>query len=244
MERTAIMKASYDKQAWEQETGLGRRLYIHNFGLRGNEFAGWELIKTVVNAIETGVTEKFYLWRPKGGKEDEMVQVAVIESHYWRHAQQHLLNQLEHCMRPDLPRGKGSLAKIGDVQYAAEIQEARTVGAVFFTRGNLQIAVRSVGTKTVDVQKFAKRLDDRLAKAPTKAEKAKGLVTSAEPVSVKVKKKLAVVLIDRLPEATPRSGLTRVIVPEGEARREGDTLYFFSEQTGDKRVEVLNFKLE
>ena len=27
------MESQYDQKAWEQETKLGRRLYIHNFGM-------------------------------------------------------------------------------------------------------------------------------------------------------------------------------------------------------------------
>jgi hypothetical protein len=52
------------------------------------------------------------------------------------------------------------------------------------------------------------------------------------------------VLIDTLPESTPKLGWTRVLVAEGEIRKEGDTLYIVDEKGGDREVEIINYKLE
>lgn len=238
------MNAPYDKDQWEQVTTLGRRLYIHNFGMRGDEFAGWRLVKTVVSPVETDVSEKLYLWQPKKDAPETLVQVAVIESHYWRHAQQQLLNQLDHCMRPDIPQGQGKLATVGDVQYAASAQGAKEIGAIFFTRGNLQIRVQSVGKETVDVANFARKVDALLTQAPTKTQESKGLVKALAPVKVKAKRAQLAPVIEKLSEAVPRSGWTRVMASDGELRRDGEMLFIEALHDGSKKVEILNFKLE
>ena len=238
------MKAPYDKNQWEQETNLGRRLYIHNYGMRGNEFVGWQLVKTVVTPVDTGGSEKIYLWQPKNGASEELVQVAIIESHYWRHTQQHLLDQLKQCMRPDIPRAKGKLAEVGDIQYAASAQGSTEMAAIFFTRGNLQIRVRSVGKTTVDISKFAQTVDAMFTQAPTKAQQGKGLVEAMAPVTVKAKRAQPALVIEQLGEATTRAGWTRALASEGELRRDGDGLFLETQKDGSNTVEILNFKLE
>ena len=55
-------------------------------------------------------SEKVYMWKRKASKKEELVQVRVIESSYWRNALQYHHDQLMHSMRPDIPRGKGKTA--------------------------------------------------------------------------------------------------------------------------------------
>jgi hypothetical protein len=238
------MESKYDQNEWEQGTALGRRLFIYNYGMKGNEFAGWELIKTAVMESGPGVEEKIYMWQRKKSQEEELVQVSVFESSYWRHAQHHLMNQLHHCMRPDIPRGKGKTAGIGDVQYIGQAPESKDTTAVFLSRGNLQINIRSVGKKPVDVVSLAKKLDNRFIKPPTKTEEKAGLVSALKPGKLKVKKDERAVVLDTLPEPVSRSGWIKVNVPEGELRRDGDVLYYTCEKAGQKNVEILNFRLE
>ena len=59
------MESKYDQKAWGQETKLGRRLYIHNFGMKGTEFAGWELVKTSIVSHSPDASEKIYMWKRK-----------------------------------------------------------------------------------------------------------------------------------------------------------------------------------
>ncbi len=238
------MDSQYDKKEWEKVTTLGRRLFIYNYGMRGNEFAGWELIKTAVMESEPGVEETIYMWQRKKSHEEELIQVSIFESSYWRHAEHHLMNQLQHCMRPDIPRGKGKTASIGDVQHIGQAPKSEDITAIFFSRGNLQVTVRSVGSKPVDVVALAKKMDNRFIKPPTKAEEKAGVVSTLKPATLTVKKAKRAVLLEKLPEPIPRSGWTKVLVPEGELRRDGDVLYFTSEKAGQKSVEILNFKLE
>ncbi|MGA9261937.1 MAG: hypothetical protein WBV95_08180 [Desulfobacterales bacterium] len=236
------MESKYNQKAWEQETELGRRLYIHNFGMKGTEFAGWELIKTSFVSHSPDQSEKVHMWKRKASEGEELVQVRVIETNYWRHALQYHHGQLMHSMRSDIPRGKGKTAGIGDIQHVGQAP-TNDIEVVIFTRGNLQISVSSVGLNPIDVTPLAKALDNRLTKVPTKTDEKKLAATRQKPLKVKTKKKEKTVLIDKLPEPTPRSGWTRVLAAGGEIRKEGDTLYLVDEQGGDRTVEIINYKL-
>ena len=237
------METQYNQKAWERETKLGRRLYIHNFGMNGKEFAGWELVKTSVANHSPDGSEKVYIWKRKASKLEELVQVRVIESSYWRNALQYHHDQLLHSMRPDIPRGKGKTASIGDIQHVGQTPTNETT-VMIFTRGNLQISVSSVGLNPVDITTLAKALDNKLTKSPTKTDEKKLRATRQKPLKVKAKKKEMTALIDTLPEPTPKSGWTRVLASEGEILKEGDTLYIVDDQGGDRTVELINYKLE
>ncbi len=237
------MASTYDLKSWEQETQLGRRLYIHNYGMKGTEFAGWELIKTSLGEATPDTSEKIYIWQCKKSKKEELVQVRVVESNYWRNALQHLHDQLVNCMRPDIPRAKGKTAKIGDIQHAGQTP-ANETAALFFTRGNLQISIRSVGMAPVDITTLAKALDNRLTKAPTKTDVKKAEAIRAKPLKIKAKKKAMTVLIAALDEPIPRSGWTKILAQEGEIRKEGETLFFVCDKAGEKTVEIIKYRLE
>jgi hypothetical protein len=151
---------------------------------------------------------------------------------------------LDHCMRPDVPRAAAKAAAIGDIQYASQGPESKSIATMFFSRGNLQVSVRSVGSRAVDVTKFARSLDARFIKPVTKAEAKAGVARALKPETVAVRKGEAAALVEQLPEPISRSGCLRVIVPDGELRREGDVLYYSSDKAGRKSVEVVNLALE
>lgn len=237
------MESNYDQKAWEQETELGRRLYIHNFGMNGTEFAGWELVNTPVASHAPNGSETVYMWNREAGKGEDLVQVRIIESSCWRNALQIHHDQLMQSMRTDIPRGKGKTAGIGDIQHVGQTATDETT-AMIFTRGNLQISVTSVGLNPVDVTTLAETLDNKLTKTSTKSEGKKQAATRQKPLKVTVNKKEKTVLIDPLPESTPESGWMRILTTDGEIRKEGNTLYLVDEQGGDRMVEVINYKLE
>ncbi len=237
------MEHRYDQKAWEQETGLGRRLYIHNFGMNGTEFAGWELVNTSLASRVANGSEKVYMWNRKDGKGEDLVQVRIIESSCWRNALQSHHDQLMQSMRTDIPRGKGKTADIGDIQHVGQTPANETT-AMIFTRGNLQISVTSIGLNPVDVTTLAKALDNKLTKPPTKADEKNLVVTRQKPLKVTAKKKEKTVLIDSFPEPTPESGWMRILTTDGEILKEGNTLYIVDEQGGDRIVEVINYKLK
>ncbi|MEN8757511.1 MAG: hypothetical protein ABF303_03530 [Desulfobacterales bacterium] len=237
------MESKYNQKAWEQETELGRRLYIHNFGMKGMEFDGWELVNTTSESHPPDESEKVYMWKRKAGTGEGLVQVRVVETNNWRNALQYHHGRLMQSMRSDIPRGKGKTAGIGDIQHVGQAP-TNEVAVVVFTRGNLQISVSSVGLNLVDVTPLAKALDNRLTKSPTKTDEKKLTATRQKPLKVKIRKKEKTVIIDTLPEPIPSSGWTRVLATDGEIRKEGDTLYLVDEQGGDRTVEIINYKLE
>lgn len=233
----------YNEHEWEQETEIGRRLFIYNYAIVGKELPGWELVKVVVMQDDPGTKDKVYLWKKKN-TEKELVRMSIIETHYWRHAQQSLKDQLNNCMRPDIPRGSGKAGKIGDIVYIAGDRNSKEISTVFFTRGNLQITVKSVGEKTVDVVALTKKIDGRFVTPPTKTEQKRGEATVSEVTTVAATKSKPVVLFDTLPEPISRSGWTRISAPDGELRRHGDMLYWIPDKDGRKKIETVRFVID
>lgn len=227
------MESTYDLKAWEQVTTLGRRLYIYNFGMNGAEFDGWELADTSTASHSPGESEKIFLWKRVNG-EGQLIQVRVIECGCWRDALQVHHDQLMRSNRPDIPRGEGKTAGIGDIQHVGQVPSGE-VEALVFTRGNLQISVSSMGFTAVDVSELAQALDDLLTGPPA---------GPSESLTGKARKKEMTVLIDKLPEPTTESGWTRVLAPDGEILREGDSLYLLEEKGGDRTVEMVRYRLE
>ena len=114
--------------------------------MRGNELSGWELVKTVIVQHEPDVTEKTYLWKRKSA-EEEPIQVYVIETPHWSHAQQYLKMQLHHCMHPEIPRGTSKAANIGDVQYVGKAGDSSKVEALFFLAVIFKLTCEAPGKK-------------------------------------------------------------------------------------------------
>jgi hypothetical protein len=237
------MQCGYDQKAWEKETGLGRRLYIHNFGMTGAEFAGWELIDTTVARHSTDESEKVFMWKRQAGEGEELVQVRVIETAAWRKALAHHHDLLARSTRTDIPRGKGLTAGIGDIQHVGQAPTKETV-TVIFTRGNLQVSVSSVGLQPVDVIELAQTLDDRLTMASSAGEEKITAASGPHLLQVKALKQEKTPLIETLPAADPQSGWTRFLAEEGEICREADTLYIIDQRGGDRTVEAVNHPLQ
>jgi hypothetical protein len=237
------MDSQYDTNAWAAEVSLGRRVFAHNYALRGNEFTGWELVKTTTAQHADGPVEKVFIWQRKGSPE-ESIHVSVVETAYWAHALQHLKSQLDHCMRPNLPRGTAKTADVGDIQFESQAPGSGNTAAVFFSRGNLQVSVRSAGERPVNVVKFAAAIDERLTQPVSVARQKQEAAKKLKPGTLAVKKGQRAVVLQPLPERTRRSGWVRVIAPDGELRREDDALYYLPEQAGEKRIDILNFSLE
>lgn len=237
------MDNEYNPTEWATRVALGRRVFVYNYALRGDEFRGWELVKTTDVEHEKGLGERVFILKRNRG-EDEVIHISVVETSYWAHALEQLKSQLEHCMRPNIAQAKGRTAEIGDVQFEAKAPGSRTVQAVFFARGNLEVTVRSVGDTPVDVVRFAAEMDQSftrpLGAQRRKVEAAKRL----KPATLAVKKRRKTVFLERLPERTRRAGWVRAIAPDGELRREDDTLYYFPDQAGQKRIEIVNLSLQ
>jgi hypothetical protein len=230
------MSAQYDTSEWAAATTLGRRIFNANFHLTGSELRGWEMVKSTAMEHEAGATERVYLWRKAGAKRETLIRVGIVEHDSWSAAQQRLSATLLHCMRPDIPRGKGALARTGDVSFAASDAKTKAAASVFFARGNVLISVASVGDVIVDVSAFAKKLDAALRMPPKETELKRGLAAQKSPRSFDVKGKKPVTVIESLPQIAAIGAWVKVIAPDGELRREDDHLVYVSEGAGRKRV--------
>ncbi len=233
---TQNTEPSYDLEAWAAATDLGRRLFNYNYRMTGSEIRGWELVNTVAMEHEPGLTEMIYIWQRKGSDGKALIRVGISETGDWRRAQAQLHGDLVHSMRPDVPRSKGKLAKIGDVSFAAKPPDAGEVASLVFCRGNMTVSVASAGEEYIDVAKVARRIDRDFSEPPGKKDLEAERALDRSPKKLKVKKLERVGLIDRLPEPGIRSGWLKIIVPDGEIAREGDELVYRAPAGGSKMV--------
>jgi hypothetical protein len=230
------MDAGYDTSEWATETTLGRRIFNANFRPDGVRLGGWEVVKSVAVEPEAGVVERVTIWRKTGARRETLIRVGVVEYDSWSAAQQGLYGALVNCMRPDIPRGKGAIARTGDVSFAASDAKAKGAAAAFFARGNVAVSVASVGEATVDVAPFARKLDSALTKPPRDSELKRGVAAQGSPRSFEVRGRRPVTIIPSLRQVLEAGGWLKVIAPDGELRREDDQLVFVAERPGRKRV--------
>lgn len=225
-----------DLETWAAETDLGRRVFNYNYRMTGREIRGYELVNTVDMQREPDLTERVYIWRKKGGDGKQLIRVGIAEAAEWRRAQTQLQSQLAESMRPDIPRGRGKLAKVGDISFAAGDERVASA-AVSFARGNLTVDVASAGGEPVDVAAIAASLDRQFSAPPKPQELAAARALDRSPAPLEVAKPASITLAERLPEPILRNGWLKVIVPDGEIARVGDTLIYRAASAGSKRVE-------
>lgn len=232
------MNTQYDKNEWAAGTTRGRQVFNFGYRLTGGEFKGWKLVKTVPMQEGRDLIETVYMWESGSDPQHEMVRVSITERHDWKLAQETLRLQLVERMRPEIPRGTKTLATLGDVNYVAREPQTDVAGSVTFTRGNVCVDVSTAGAKNVDVSAMAAVLDRALGEPSTGALAGQRTVRARVPASVDVAVGKSVVLVEKLPEAIPRGGWLKVIVPDGELRRKGDALIYVSPAGGRKKVSV------
>lgn len=230
------MNTHYNVEEWAAETTRGRQVFNYNYRMLGTEVRGWKLAKVVTMQESRDATERVYLWQSKSESKREMIRVDITERHNWRLAQESLREHLNHCMRPDIPRGTKKLTLVGDVNFVGREPQTDIAAAISFVRGNVCVSVSSVGERNVDVSKIATTLDRALSVPPAKREVEKGKVRVLTPKVATVKANETYVLIKDLREATPRGGWLKIIVPDGELSRKGDALIYVSTQSGEKQV--------
>jgi hypothetical protein len=235
------MESTYDIKAWADETTLGRRVFNYSFRMSGREVPGWHMLKAVVMHRDRTLSEMTYLWQ-KSDAADALVRVSISELTDWRMAQKQLLTILEHCMRPDVPRGTGERATIGDIQFVARSAQSDIPAAVQFTRGNIAASVNSVGSMAVDVSDLATIVDRVLRDPPTKTPSLRKLAKVLAPRAVTVKDRKGASLVKSL----KRMGddWLKVIVPDGELRRKGDALVYLTSRYGKKSVQIYSIRAQ
>ena len=234
------MDSQYDVKTWANQTTVGRRIYNYDFRLRGGELNGWRLLKAVPMHSDRTMSETTYLWQSADSPDQHLVRVNVVELMDWRKAQNHLLEMLAHTMRPDLPRGSGELAEVGDIEFVARSPQTDAPAALFFTRGNIAVAVSSAGPATVDVSPFATMVDRVLSEPPARVPAIRGIAKRQAPKTVVARGKRAASLVRNLKSVGDR--WLKVIVPDGEVRRKGNALAYVTSQPGKKTVQIFSIR--
>jgi hypothetical protein len=224
-------------EEWSAETADGRRIFNAGFRMRGDEVRGWRQVKVVPMESLHGEGELAYIWQ--GGNEAgrELLRLGVAELANWRLAQERLREELGMSMHADIPRGTGSLRRLGDINFVGRDPESDLAAAITFSRGNVWISVRSVGDRTVDVGRVAERLDRALSRPPTQADIAKQRVEARSLDRTARKAGEEQRIIDSLVEDA-RGGWLKVLASDGELRQEGDTLIHVSAVAGRTRIQV------
>ena len=74
-------------------------------------------------------------------------------------AKEGLLNILENCMNPDVPRLSESGIQAGDIGFGGE---AGGTASIFFTRNNILVKAHNTGSKTSSLEGLVKAIDGQI----------------------------------------------------------------------------------
>lgn len=234
------MKSQYDSKTWAAETKVGRRIFNYNFRIKSADVKEWPLLKTVPMHRDAELVETSYLVQGDGDPERYLIRINTAELSEWRAAQRHLLEMLNHCMRPDIPRGTGNAAALGDISFVARASQSDIPGGIQFTRGNIAVAVNSVGAVIIDVTPVAIAVDQLLREPADKLASVRRLARDRTPQNVVTRLGQASILLPDLRDLG--EAWLKAIVPDGEVRRRGNALVYTSRQKGKKAVQVYSIK--
>lgn len=233
----------YDLAAWANATDLGRRVFNYNFRLTGDELRGWELVNAVETSPGADLVQRDYIWRRKGSEGDsQLIRITLTETADWRRAQSELQGHLLHSMRPDIPTGKGKLAKVGDVRFAVGPvdtgpEAAERITTVQFVRGNVAVVVASAGSAPVDVTAVARRLDQDFSTPPKPKDLEAERALDRSPEAMALSAGEETPAITALPPPVTRSGWVKVFAPDGELTRDGDRILYRPAEGGPKQLQ-------
>jgi hypothetical protein len=222
---------------WAHETIDGRRIFNAGFQILGDELPDWQLIKAVPMETSRRGGELAYIWQQPDGTGRALLRLQIAELPDWRLAQRRLREDLEMSMRPNIPRGTGHLASIGDIAFVARDPESDIPGAISFARGNIFSSVRSVGDEIVDVSAAAEWLDRAIGQPPSKSELADARLEARTLEAAAREAGEERVIIDSIGRASD-GGWLKVLASEGELRRQGDSLIYLAGAAGPARVET------
>jgi hypothetical protein len=236
------VETRYKTDEWAEETIDGRRIFNAGFRMLGDELPDWHLLKTVPMETSRDDGELAYMWEGPEGAGRELLRIGTAELPDWRTAQQRLREELEMSMRPDIPRGSGSQASVGDIAFVGRDPESDVPAAISFARGNACFSVRSVGDRVVDVTAAAARLDRALSQPPARSEVASERVEEGSLEADSREEGDERVIIESI-VGTSRGGWLKVLAPAGELRREGDSLIYVSGSAGPTRIRTFVVRL-
>ena len=141
-------------------------------------------------------------------------------------------------MRPNIPRGTGKVASVGDVNLVARDLRSDFVAAIQFTRGNVAVVINSIGQVNIDVSEIAASVDRSISESPTKQPSLRTLAKRQTPNTVVIKAKESATLVKSIKKVSEGNTWLKVIVPDGEVVRKGDALLYSSPKPGKKTVQI------
>jgi hypothetical protein len=231
------MESPHNVEAWIAEVAGRPSVFNHNVRLSGSEFRGFELVNEVELTGSIGLPERVYIYARRTGEREALLRVSLSEQDDTRYGLLTLRDDLDHSMRPDPARSAGKLAKLIDVGFAQRDESGAGMGAVSFTVGNVAVTLRSAGDEPVDVAAAAAQLAKMLAGPPDKASLKSGLARARKPARVDLKAGQAGTVIDALPDPVPSGVRVQLFAPDGEFRRQGNTLIYTACSDGKARIE-------
>lgn len=102
-----------------------------------------------------------YMFGVDKQKNERLIQVILCECDSISNAHESIIDYFMGSMANKIPRGEEKNVQVGDVTF---IGYGDKVSTVIFARNNIMIAMQSVGDVDVDIQTFAKKIDDLLQK--------------------------------------------------------------------------------
>jgi hypothetical protein len=202
----------------------------------GDELAGWHLLKTMPMETAGGLRELVYVWEGPEGAGRELLRIGTAELPDWRLAHERL------AAPPDNLGAIETRGSVGDIAVVERDPETDVPVAVSFARGNSYVSVRSAGDRVVDVTAAVERLDQSM-RLPLELSGVDGArveegvleVTSHEDGEERV-------IIESIVH-TAHGGWLKVLAPDGELRREGDSLIYVARSVGLTRIRTFVMRL-
>jgi hypothetical protein len=131
---------------------------------------------------------------------------------------------------------------VGDVALVERDPETDLPAAISFARGNAYISVRSAGDRVIDVTATAERLD-RTMRLPPEPSADGGATIEERSVEVASRHDgEELVIVDSI-VLTAHGGWLKVVAPDGELRREGDSLIYIARSVGPTRIRTFVVRL-
>jgi hypothetical protein len=231
------VETPYTPDAWADETIGGRRIFNAGFRMLGDELADWQLLKAVPMETASRTGEFAYMWQRPHGAGPELLRVQTAELPDWRLAQRRLLEELEMSMRPDIPRGAGERASLGDVVFVSLDPESGLPAAISFARGNMFMSVLSVGDRMTDVSAAAEWLDAAMSRPPAKSDLAHTGIEARSIDETALEAGRERVVIESIARES-QGGWLKVLASEGELRQEGDSLIYVPGSARSTRLDI------
>ncbi|HEV8545673.1 MAG TPA: hypothetical protein VGQ64_05235 [Candidatus Limnocylindrales bacterium] len=202
----------------------------------GDELAGGHLLKTMPMETAGGLRELVYVWEGPEGAGRELLRIGTAELPDWRLAHERL------AAPPDNPGAIETPGSVGDIAVVERDPETDLPVAISFARGNAYVSVRSAGDRVVDVTAAVERLDqsmrlplERSGVDGARVEEGVLEVTSHEDGEERV-------IIESIVH-TAHGGWLKVLAPDGELRREGDSLIYVARSVGPTRIRTFVMRL-